>query len=224
MLELIQCKPKTPKTSKSELYRNAYYRKVSLISESCKSLDTTTLMSIVLLGVKAFSIFGDKEKPKDLDGLELEFQEMDIVKAFMSHLTPKQFMNTFPIRKEYDGDRYECKDYFYTKSKVDELNQDEPIGDKLDDLLWDYMNHDLQIFSVTMFGLMSDIMRAKGEPSMMERMSADFGIPLYYSDKEDKHITGPIQVKKVGNEYCYDDSEAKTVKRAIPKYIQLAKV
>ncbi|HUX79105.1 MAG TPA: hypothetical protein VMW10_05095 [Alphaproteobacteria bacterium] len=219
MFELIQCTPKPPKPSKRELYCEAYYRKIRLLSDNLDSVDVTQIMSIAFMGVKAFSLLKDKEE--DINSLELRFRQMGIVKSFMSYLTPIQLMNTFPIRKEYDGDKYECKDYFYTKSKLDELNQDNPIGDKLDDLLWDYMNHDLQMFSVSMFGLMSNIMRSKGEPGIMERFSADFGIPLYYSDKEDRYITGPVQVKKVGEEYCYDDSEAKTVKRARPKHIQL---
>jgi hypothetical protein len=58
----------------------------------------------------------------------------------MSQLTPREFMNIFPIDKTYDGERFECKDYFYTIKIVRALDQDAPIGDKLDDLLWEYMN------------------------------------------------------------------------------------
>ena len=217
MLNLIQC---TPKPSKGEIWQRAYERKlVSILNDENRPSITDT-MSIVFMGVKVYSL--NRDNIKDLDYLIGKFKCMEDIKYLMSCLTPKQFVDTFPIRKTYDGDRYEHKDYFFTKKMVDSLNQDAQIGAGIEDFLWDYMNYDTQIFSVTLFGLMSDIMRAKGEPGMMERMSADLGIPLYYEDKKGKGITGPIQVKKVDDCYCYDDSKAKTVplKQARPDYLR----
>ena len=217
MLKLIQSNSKQRKPSKTELFRRAFERKVN--SLDAKTSTVSEIMSLVLLGVKAYSR-KDPDNRNNYDYLLAKFNLMNLIQQDMANLTPRQFMNIFPARKVYDGARYECKDYFSTMEMVNSLNQDEPIGDKIEDFLWDYMNLDTQMFTVEMLSLTSDIMRAEGKPGIFEQWSADFGIPLYYSDKEDKHLTGPIQVKKVGHEYYYDDSEAKTVKKARPKYLK----
>jgi len=176
MLKLIKS------TTKSELYYKAYMRKLEKWAEwatAGRSPDPTMLMSSVFLGVKTIISSGGKDRPKDLESLMDRFEHAEALKLLMSQLTPVQFMNTFPIDKTYDGERFECKDYFYTIKIVRALDQDTPIGDKLDDLLWDYMNMNTRRFQVEIMGLSSDILRAQGKPGILEQWSADKGIPLY---------------------------------------------
>lgn len=219
MLKVIKSTPK------SELYHKAYIRKLEELSEevnSGKELDITKLMSLVFLGTKAI-ISSVEKRPKDLNVLIDELKHVEAMKLLMAQLTPKEFMNVFPIDKTYDGEKCDCKDYFYTMEMIRSLDQDVPIGDKLDDFLWDYMNVNTRHFQVEVMGLTSDIARTKGELSLMERISSEFGMPLYYSDKKKNEITGPITIKKAGGEYYFDDSKAKTkpIKKSIPDYLKI---
>lgn len=209
---------------RSELYYNAYWRKLDKMIVENKVPEGTELMSLVFMGVKSY-LTNRETQPKTLETLEARFSGMELLKSFMTMLTPDQFINTFPIRKEYDGDKYESKDYFFTIDMVRKLEPSKPIGSKIDDFLWDYMNFDISIFQVELFSVVDDIARAQGMPSALERMSADLGMPIYYSDSKRKYMTGPIQVKKIGNEYSYDEKNAKTVKikKPIPHYLKVVK-
>ena len=102
---------------------------------------------------------------------------------------------------------------------------DKPIGNKIDDFLWDYRNVDTERFQLEVFRVLSDLAREKGLPTPMEMFSAKKGIPLYYEDKKYKEITGPIHIEKVDGEYCYDDSDAETLrfKKQLPDYLQLVR-
>lgn len=226
MFDLIQGTPK-PKPSMSELYYKAYKRKLNTMAEVAESdhelePDATGLMSLVFLGTKYFIGLSDENEPKDMKSMLTNFRLAESIKLLMACLTPRQFMNVFPITKTYDGAKYGWKDYFYVMEKVGSLNQDAPIGEGIDDFLWDYQNEDTETFGVDIFCLISNIMRAEGKTGPMERFCADLEIPLYYLDSKDKHITGPIQVKKVEDCYCYDNSEAKTMplKKTMPKYLK----
>lgn len=211
-------------TTKGELYYKAYVCKVEQMAKDAGGeLDQTLIMSLVFLGTKAIIGTMGKDRPKDLDALIKKFKNAEAIKLIMSLLTPKQFINIFPIEKTYDGAKYECKDYFSTMEMVNSLDQDSPIGDKIDDFLWDYMNRDTRLFQVETMSLISDIMRANGEPGLMECMTADLGTPLYYSDSKDKSITGTITIENVDDEYYYNDTEAKTtpIKKPMPDYLKI---
>lgn len=213
-----------PRAPKSELYRKAFDRKLELLNESIKGGDTEIddITSIIFLGVKSFAASREDYQGQTIEYISGDYRVIESLKAVMSFLTPRQFINIFPVIKEYDGDKYETKDYFYTMNMVKEIGLDTQIGEKIDEFLWDYHNHDIRLFVVKSMSLMSDIMRAQGRPGLMEQFSADFGIPLYYSNKDDKEITGPVQIKKVGDTYCYDDSGARTVplKKKRPRYLK----
>ena len=66
----------------------------------------------------------------------------------MGTLKPKEFMELYPIPKEYDGHKYEIKDYFYTRDYIKGLEQENPIGTEVFNLLWEYQNRDLIHFNV----------------------------------------------------------------------------
>lgn len=217
MLKLIKCTPK------SELFRKAYVRKLEELLENEEKQVAANIMSIIFLGVRAFSSSRRKSEKHDIDYMMVRFRGMEALKGLMSLLTPRQFMNVFPITKKFDGAKYDSKDYFYTMEMIRDMDMDAPINDKINDFLWDYMNWDISLFQVELFGLSSDIMRAQGQPGLMERMSADFGMPIYTLDKKEKKLIGPIQVEKVGEEYYFDDDEAKTVpyKKPLPDYLKV---
>ena len=202
MLKLIHGTPR------SELYLKAFLRKLDIISKTDELPQGTELMVAVFLGVKAFTSARCREKQKSIELAKVRFNKLEIIKRLMTLLTPRQFMNIFPATKEYDGERYQTKDYFFTMEMISTFNMDEPIGDKIDDFLWDYRNRDTERFQLEIFRTLSDLARAKGLPTPLEKLSAEMGIPLYYEDKKRKKITGPIQIEKGDGEYFYNDSEA----------------
>ena len=57
-------------------------------------------------------------------------------------MTPKQVMNLFPVKKDFDGERFGWKDYFHTRRVVEEYGLDRKIENAVD-FLWDYQNDDL---------------------------------------------------------------------------------
>ena len=95
----------------------------------------------LMLAVKAYPNLCETEAPE----IGLLFAELIFAK--IKTLTPRELMQHFPVKKEFDGNRYGCKDYFYTMQAVNEYGLDRRIEDAFD-FLWDYQNDDLQEFLV----------------------------------------------------------------------------
>lgn len=219
MLKLIKCTPR------SELYRKAFERKVQALTETIKRGEVTVqdYMPIIFLGVKSYVTSRMDKEAKSLDSLMARHYAMEVLKRAMALLTPRQFMYIFPVTKDYKGAKYECKDYFYTMDMIKKMEMDAPIGDRINDFLWDYQNRDIRLFLTKIMGVTSDILRAQGEPGLMEHMSAEFGIPFYVLDGKNKQITGPVRVEKMDDEYYYNESEAQSVpyKKRLPDYLKV---
>lgn len=77
----------------------------------------------------------------------------------IARLTPKQLMYMYPITKEYDGERWGTKDYFYTVERLKRWPEDKPIGDAQDVacLLWDYQNWDLSFMLLQWQNVIGDL-------------------------------------------------------------------
>lgn len=49
----------------------------------------------------------------------------------------KNLIKVFPVTKDFDGAKYECKDYFYTMNILREKGLDNAVGrDNVFELLW----------------------------------------------------------------------------------------
>lgn len=108
------------------------------------------LARYIFLAVKAYG----KENPAEFNHtkaykscLEIEnrYQELKQVMETIGRLTPMKLLRMYPVTKEYDGEKWGTKDYFYTMDRLRRLPADKPIGDAQDVavLLWDYQNWDL---------------------------------------------------------------------------------
>lgn len=62
--------------------------------------------------------------------------------------TPRDVLRMFPPTKEYDGERWGMKDYFYTIEKARAFGLDKPLGKHVEAFLWDYMEPHLNMFLV----------------------------------------------------------------------------
>lgn len=95
----------------------------------------------VLLAVKGFPDSDDDISADDALAIG------DAIICAIGKLTPRQMMNLFPPKKDFDGDRFGCKDYFYTMRAVDEYGLDRKIENAFD-FIWDYQNDDIARFTV----------------------------------------------------------------------------
>lgn len=86
---------------------------------------------------------------------------------FIGRMTPRHFMQMFPIDKTYDGERWECKDYFTTMEMCFQRGFDSPIGDAFT-FLWDYCNPYTRCFLTGFLQAVERECRLDGKPSMLE--------------------------------------------------------
>jgi hypothetical protein len=103
----------------------------------------------------------------------------------MSELRPSEFINIFPIQKTYDGRRYECKDYFSAMEYINSLDPNAPIGNNIDDFLWEYHNVHTRMFNAKRFTMIDSIRRAEGQPSMIEEF---FGVKPMRKYTDDRGV------------------------------------
>ena len=181
---MIQCEPKTDwREKKQEVYKKAYER-------LCKRLPQENFDYILTKKreeIQKFIFLYFKARKKsdinsmDLKAAEQEFQFQDIMIQLIGVLKPKELEEIFPIDKWYKGDKYQSKDYFFTRDKMNRLQEDKPIRESIEpiELLCDYMNHDISSFIVDNMVLISKIQRLKGEPTLHEYLSKELGLKSY---------------------------------------------
>lgn len=165
----------------------------------------------ILYGVK---LAGREKGHMTYEELTVKFQLFEMVMHLVTMVTPRKFVQIFPIEKRYDGKRWDTKDYFYTVEMINEHGWDEPIGvttEEVFEFLWDYQNWDVMIFLVEYMGLMSDIRRAQGQPGIMEQWAAENGIRTYTM-----HSTSD------GKQYVVDENgRSMPIKKKRPKHLKL---
>ena len=130
-----------------------------------------------------------------LEESQAVFQLMDAIFTVMGYIKLKNLIVTFPIKKDFDGHKWESKDYFYTMTVLSKMDMDKPIGrDNIADLLWDYENDDLREAYVEFMCSMSAIYRSQTGKSIAEEWCDDIGIPTYTINKE----TGIVMNNQTG--------------------------
>lgn len=122
------------------------------------------------------------------DALNSNAQCADI-RMLLAGLTLAELQVLFPVIKEYDGAKYECKDYFSTMEYLSGRDMETPIGiDGVDDFLWNYYNHDVMMFSVNEMCIIDRLARLSGCKGMLEQFIEDSGlseqIHTYSIDRE----------------------------------------
>lgn len=136
------------------------------------------------------------DEPKTLKQNQYRFQMIDSIFGVLGCLTLRNFVNTFPIDKTYDGEKWECKDYFSTMEVLKNMDWDKPIGrDELSELLWDYDNEELRHAYVEFTTAMSAIYRAQTGKGIAERFFEERGVPTYTEDRE----TGIMKNNQTGD-------------------------
>lgn len=179
------------KTKKSydmfSLYMDAYSRTVDEFSKQTdKNTRVDFIKKLITYGVKIVNS-KPREKFTSIQIARNNFEFADSIQSLMGLLTPKQFEKLFPIKKDFDGHKWECKDYFYTRKYVDNLEQDKPMGScKIPRLLWEYVNDELMDFSLEIMDYIDNIRRLNGEPSCIEEFFSKEGLKTYTMHEDEK--------------------------------------
>lgn len=149
-------------------------------------------MKVALCGVKYINcaIDVDRENHRLNDKYELTFEIkesaftfIDALFGVIGRIKLNNLIKIFPIEKTYDGDKWECKDYFYTMNVLKKKGLDSAVGrDDVFGLLWDYENNDLRKITLFYMECMSALYRQQTGVSMTDKFFDD--IPSYYMDKE----------------------------------------
>lgn len=130
------------------------------------------------LQVKLLSV--EQHKKSEIEDMEILFSCYSSTTDLLALLTPREFMQMFPIEKEYDGNKYQTKDYFSTMEEINKLDIDQPIGEeKIMSFLWDYHNREIREFEVYKMCAMSDLRRMQGEKGIAEEFCEQNNISTY---------------------------------------------
>ena len=198
---------------KQELYAKAFTNTLKAYMSDEEQDVKPFIKKMIYYGVKTVNTMNDR-KATTLEDAERDFKYAEIIKTFMGPLTPEEFVNIFPITKDYKGNRYETKDYFYTRDYIKGLDQDKPIGEGITSFLWEYTNWDIKMFTVNTMSFLSNLRRLNGDPGLMEEWADKMGLKTYTMCTDHK-----------GKQFLYDKETGKTtkVRKPKPRYLKLIK-
>lgn len=137
------------------------------------------------------------------------YDSIDRVYNFIGFLTIRDLVTMFPIRKDYDGEKYQCKDYFYTVEALSKMDWDKPIGrDNVFNLMWDYQNEDLYRITIEYMIAISDLHRKQTGMGLADEFAEMFDIPSYSINKD----AGLIQDNQTGEIIKMDEKKLSHIK------------
>jgi hypothetical protein len=184
-----------------DIWNRQYHNTVSSIFQKHKSIDDWSqdeLMKVALCGVKYINYVADIERENQrLDSSyntpfavkEAGFNMIDALFGIIGCIKLNNLIKIFPIDKEYDGDKWGFKDYFFTMDVLKEKDLDNAVGrDGVFNLMWDYMNKDLREFTVFYMSCMSAMYKQQTGVSFAEKFCDDNGIGSYTMDRENSIV------------------------------------
>ena len=193
-------------------YHNAIYKAMSdNKGEKIADYPQEDLMRIALSGIKYINTMCEIRKEcervgidyrQSLDGAQVIFNLIDAIFMVMGYIKLKNLVITFPITKDFNGDKWECKDYFYTMDVLSKMDWDKPVGrDNILDLLWDYENDDLRNVNIEFFCVTSTLYRSQTGKGIAEQWCDNMGINTYSFDNKngimrDNHTGKVTKIKK----------------------------
>lgn len=141
-----------------DMLNRQYHNTVSSMLQKHKSIDEWSqdeLMKVALCGVKYIKCVADIEHENQrLDSSyntpfvikENGFNMMDALFGIIGRIKLNNLIKIFPIDKTYNGDKWGCKDYFFTMKALKKKGIDNILGggNCAFELMKDYMNRDLR--------------------------------------------------------------------------------
>ncbi len=162
------------RTKLYNIYVNAFDREMNKNKDDFPE-KPDNINKLITYGIKVINL--EPEQEMTLDKLEAKFGLMGMINYFIGQLTPRELMNLYPIEKTYDGEKYQAKDYYYTKKYMNSLPQNNSIGEgKVLRVLWQYVNNVLMDYFFNLSDTLDELEIAKGRKSATEQFFDDVGI------------------------------------------------
>ena len=142
--------------------------------------------SPIFYGVKLIGVTDNRNLTEE--EAERRFWMINSIQAMMKAITPTELLQMFPVKKAYDGQRGGYKDYFFTMDVLRQHGLDKPLGEAVNEILWDYMNRSIMDFVVASLAVMDELRRHNGEKNMFQEFMDEQGIklPTYRMEKDSK--------------------------------------
>lgn len=148
-------------SEKNAIYSAAYQRFIQKNQvDTIKIWPEDKIKQYVFLGIKAYGVeYARRKKRPGIQGITTRYVELSAIMQSIGMITPKQLQQMFPISKEYDGDKYDMKDYYYTLHALEKAGMDKPIGTEMEaaHLLWDYQNTEISFFLMAYMRCIEDM-------------------------------------------------------------------
>lgn len=128
------------------------------------------LIQYIFLGIKSINtIHGRVKQKKNIDLLSSEYALINNIILAITYITPRDLIQIFPIKKEYNGEKYGIKDYYFTikamqAAGLDKIMQEE---EKVLEILWNLTNTDIKMFIVALVSCVNDIDYLQIEKSLL---------------------------------------------------------
>lgn len=182
---------KKPEFDYATHYIEGFIRNLQAIVDSGNS-DRDAMKRAVYFGVKYCGVAREGSDP------DLLLKNTFTMTALVGMLTPAELVTVFPVSKTFSGELTQSKDYFSTMAKLKKNGIDSIIGESVENLLWDYVNTDIEFFTIRRMGLVDQLRREEGKPGMIEEF---FGHKPKYLCKGEG-----------GKEYLFDPATGRTSK------------
>ena len=186
----------------TELCDNAFMNAIKNCGPSAAKGDKWAISKIAKMGVKSAASgsynTGDPYKRVEIYG---------IIMGTLGLLTPEQFTQNFPVDKRYDGKKYGIKDYFSTIEALKEYPLGQPIGEKIQYFLWEYMNVEIHKLLVCYLSAVDDLRRSRGQMGVAEEFFENIGVSAY------REYENEVFINKTGH--------ILKAKKKIPRYLRL---
>lgn len=179
MFELIKTdkeEMKRQKSAKLSFYYDCWKRQFDkLATEHRKSPNMDLYGSVVYSGIKMLCYLSSLRKFDSTFAQVWDsrswFAMVDAGIKMLSLLDKETIEKTFPITKTYDGAKYQCKDYYFTKKILDALPSHESIGfEGAENLTWDYQNPLITRLGVMSMCALSEIRQSEGRPPLAKEI------------------------------------------------------
>ena len=166
------------------LYCDAMLRTLERLKEA--PADKQAKLRAIFYGVKLIGVTDNRNLTEE--EAERRFWMINSIQAMMKAITPTELLQMFPVKKAYDGQRGDCKDYFFTMDVLRQHGLDKPLGEAVNEILWDYMNQNIMAFVVASLAVMDELRRHNGEKSMFQEFMDEQGVklPTYRMEKDSK--------------------------------------
>ena len=169
---------------------NLYHKSIlNLIEKKDFDKDRDAMKKLVFLCVKERNLYFKVVENNTYEAAQNDTNLFFTISNFMSLLTPREFMEVFPVEKRFDGEKYSIKDYFSTMKYIRKLELDEPIGDEeIDFFLMEYSNKEIFEMMIHRMVTVSDLRRFQGEKGVIEEFLEKEGVETF--TKYDDVIVG----------------------------------